>query len=485
MTGLTDKGLTIPRLPDIITDLKSNAEDIFSDLVAPGDQVDTSDVSAIGRMISVIAPGQAVLWEQIQLVFSAFNLNSATGVSLDNLAAFSGIPRLAQSSTQAQVLLTGANGTVVTTSAAFYSPTTKATYRLEAPLTLSPSESNGISASVSVAQNNTNYSISYSLNNGASYVDAVYRSDATATLAKIQSGLTAVAATLFQELFKVTLTAEGLIVVEPIDPFQIATFKVSSNMKIDKVTKAATVASDVPGPFPETAYGITTISVPQAGLESIKQPSDASTGRNKETDDELRSRIRVSRFERSTNLIESQISALRNIDGVTDVVVYENVKDVVDARGLPPHSYMSLVRGGLNSAIAKAIFDRKPAGIATAGSTSYPVINSQGDTEMVYWQRPIDVPLYVKLDLTKYGNYPADGDALVKQSLVNYITSGFGFGDTIIYSRLYTPINAIPGHQVNSLLIGTSPDNLGTSNIPLTFVQAASLSADNIVITSS
>ncbi|MEK0311653.1 hypothetical protein OC704_02520 [Sweet potato little leaf phytoplasma] len=277
MTGLTDKGLTIPRLPDIITDLKTNAQDIFSDLVAPGDTVDVGDNGAIGRMIGVIAPGQAVLWEQIQLVFSAFDINSATGVSLDNLAAFAGIARQPQGPTQAQVLLSGVNGTTVSTATAFYSPTSQATYNLRAPASLLPSAAQGIGATVSVAQNNTAYSISYSLDNGTTYIDAIYTSDSTATLAKIRSGVTAAASALFGALFTVTLTADNIIDIKPIDPFQPATFKVSSNMKIEKVTKLATVASDTPGPFPEGAYGITTISVPQAGLESVSQPSEENS----------------------------------------------------------------------------------------------------------------------------------------------------------------------------------------------------------------
>jgi uncharacterized phage protein gp47/JayE len=56
-------------------------------------------------------------------------------------------------------------------------------------------------------------------------------------------------------------------------------------------------------------------------------------------------------------------------------------------------------------------------------------------------------------------------------------------GDDVIYSRLYSPINAVPGFTVNSLKIGTAPSPTGVVNIPITFDHVATITADKITVT--
>src|SRR5574338_661055 len=56
-------------------------------------EVDVSDNSALGRMIGVVSPAQADLWEAMQQVYNSFNPNVATGIALDNIVALSGITR--------------------------------------------------------------------------------------------------------------------------------------------------------------------------------------------------------------------------------------------------------------------------------------------------------------------------------------------------------------------------------------------------------
>ena len=42
-------------------------------------------------------------------------------------------------------------------------------------------------------------------------------------------------------------------------------------------------------------------------------------------------------------------------------------------------------------------------------------------------------------------------------------------GENVIYTRFFTPVNSVPGHQVDLLEIGTSIGAMGTTNIPLTW----------------
>ena len=84
--------------------------------------------------------------------------------------------------------------------------------------------------------------------------------------------------------------------------------------------------------------------------------------------------------------------------------------------------------------------------------------------------------------MTTGANYPADGADQIRSAILEYTQSEFGVGGDIIYSRLYTPINTVQGHQINSLFIGTSPSPTGTVNIPIDFDQIGSFSSVNISV---
>ena len=63
MSGLSDTGFTVKRLNDIIAELKAKAESEFASLVEPGDIVNTSDTSVLGRFIKLFSAPLADLWE--------------------------------------------------------------------------------------------------------------------------------------------------------------------------------------------------------------------------------------------------------------------------------------------------------------------------------------------------------------------------------------------------------------------------------------
>jgi Uncharacterized homolog of phage Mu protein gp47 len=78
--------------------------------------------------------------------------------------------------------------------------------------------------------------------------------------------------------------------------------------------------------------------------------------------------------------------------------------------------------------------------------------------------------------------FPGDGAEQVKQQIISYASNNIGVGDDVIWSRLFTPINNVPGHQIDSMFIGTSPAPTGTSNIVIDFNQLASFESINISV---
>lgn len=478
MAGISDQGFTIKRMTEILSDLRAEAVTLFQDQVEPGDQVDVSDSSALGRLIALASPSLADLWEAAQADYAAFDPNSATGIALDNLVALGGISRQEQTFSTSQVILVGDNGTLVSSGLTIGSSVDASQWTLVSPVALSPSQSTGISVTPLVVSDNTLYTITYSSVSTTNTVS--YTSGIGATQASILSGINSLIASSHPTL---TSVVDGNTVrITRVDEFAVVNFTVSANLGITKVQKLGEVQSVTVGKVEAEANTLTVILTPQLGWDSVTNPIAASPGRNLETDEELRLRFRETKFERASNILEALYSALINLEGVEEVRIYENDTDVVDGFGVPAHGFMPIVVGGVSSEIAQTIWENKPMGIRSYGDTVVVIFDTQGFAHNIGFDRPDPVQIYITMTLTTNSEFPATGPDDIRSALIAYFESNLGIGDDVIYSRLYTPINLTPGHQIDSLTIGTSPSPVGTSNVVIDFDQIASLSSANIII---
>lgn len=481
MAGLTRYGLEIKRLPDIIEDRQQRARNIFADITPAGEEVDVGPNSALGRLIGLVSPAEADLWEAIQQIYDSFNPNAATGYALDNLVALSGITRLPATRTTAQVLLTGSVNTLIPTSVKVASRNTKHIFSLINTLSLTPQNASGIGVDVVLALPFTDYTVSYTTDN-LNYIDITITTGPAPSEESILAALAAEANSLASTLFHAEV-ANGLLSIQRLDPFQLATFTVGPNLQIAKVSKLGVVRDDEIGPFSQPAGSIETISVPVAGLDSVINPLKATEGRFQETDEELRERFRNSKFFQARNILEALLDALRNVQGVEDVAIYENdTDDFNEILGIPAHSFMPVILGGLTTSVAEAIWQNKPTGIRSFGDTTVSIIDSQNLPHQISFRRPTEIPIYIKIVLQDIGGLAGDAATQIKQRILDHVKASYLIGDEVIYSRLYTPVNLVPGHAVNSLTIGTSPNPTGTSNITIDYDEVATFSLDRIDI---
>ena len=481
MAGLSREGLEIKTLDEVLNDNRIRASNLFADLVPAGDIVDVGSNGTLGRLIGVVSPSEASMWEAIQQVYNSFNPATAIGISLDNIIALSGISRLVAQPTRAQVLLEGTtNITVSSPLGKAYSSTTQRVFSILNPVLMSPTGASGIGIVPITVNDNTDYTFSYSVD-GVNFIDTTYNSGVGATSASILAGLKTQVDLILGGVFT-TYYQDGRLFITRTDPFQIANFTVSINLRIEKVRKLGVAVDDVVGVFPQQAMSIDTISVPIAGWDSVINPISATTGRLVETDEELRERFRNSKFFQSQNILEALIDALRNVDGVTDVVVYENDTDGPDINGVPAHSFLPIVLGGLPSDIGETIWQNKPTGIPSVGDTTIQITDSQGFLHSISYKRPTEIPIYITVSISNAGGIAGDAQAQIRQNIENYGEANYFIGDDVIYSRFYTPINTVPGHMVNSLFIGTSPSPTGTANIVIDFDAVATFNPANIIV---
>lgn len=233
---------------------------------------------------------------------------------------------------------------------------------------------------------------------------------------------------------------------------------------------------------------LTNIVNPIAGWNSVTNNADAQEGRNTETDAELRTRRNLSTAQQSQNMIDSIFPAIANLDGVEKVRVYENDTNAIDPNGIPAYSVYAVVQGGLNSEIARVIYDEKPTGTPTFGTVTEVVNDLQGLPHNINFDRPDEVPIYISMDIQVTGDFPADGQEQLKQAFVDWSNGllngcAINIGDDIVYTQLFIPANSLGcSYVVTALTSGIAPSPVGVVDIPIAFDDLATFDTANITI---
>lgn len=478
MAGISDQGFSIKRMTEILSDLRAEAITLFQDLVPPGQSVDVSDSSALGRLIALVSPSLTDLWEVAQADYQAFDPNSATGIALDNLVALGGVTRQEQTFSTSQVILTGDTGTTIPLGASIGSSVDSSQWSLVAPVILSTVGVTGASFTPLTVSDSTLYTITYQTDTTTNTIN--YTSGVGATATTIVAGIAGVVSTSHPTL--VGNINGATLTITRVDPFSLVNITTSINLGTIKIQKIGEVKSDTSGPVASEVGSLTRILTPQLGWDSVTNPLPSTGGRNVETDEELRLRFRETKFERASSTVDAIYSALQSVSGVNEVVVYENDTDVTDSMGIPSHSFLPIVLGGLSSEIGQAIWENKPMGIRSYGDTTVVIYDSQGFAHNIQFKRPDPVPIYITLNLTKDITFPGSGNDDIRSALIQFFSENLSIGDDVVYSRLYTPVNSVPGHYVTSMFIGTSPGPTGVVNVPIDFDAIATLSSANITI---
>lgn len=219
---------------------------------------------------------------------------------------------------------------------------------------------------------------------------------------------------------------------------------------------------------------ITQIVNPMEGIASVTNPSASNGGQAVETDEQFRDRYYKSvDFAGGVNADAIQAAILQQVEGVLAAKVYENDKDLEDARGLPPHSLEAVVYGGLDFEVAKAIY-KKGAGIQTYGNTMVGVLSQQnGQTYEIHFSRPAAIPIWIKVTGVQIDRdaFPADGAKRLQDALTGYIgsdiTGGLNIGESVVYNRLPEQLYSVPGVLDFSLEICTNSGSYARKNIPI------------------
>jgi uncharacterized phage protein gp47/JayE len=229
---------------------------------------------------------------------------------------------------------------------------------------------------------------------------------------------------------------------------------------------------------------LTVIETPVAGLSTVTNAADGVLGTDLETDAALRARREDELRATGNAAVEAIREKVLAVDSVTDCYVFENPTDAVDGNGTPAHAVEVVVAGGTDANVAAAIFASKAAGIATAGSTTQSVTDSQGIAHSVKFTRPTPVNIYVVVSLVKNSLWNlSTAPQATKDAILAYAALKYLVGKSVVDSQLYVPVFSVPGvEDITSLYIGTAPAPGTPGNISITLHQIAKFDSSRITI---
>lgn len=217
-----------------------------------------------------------------------------------------------------------------------------------------------------------------------------------------------------------------------------------------------------------------------AGVSGVNNPANNYiTGATGESDSEFRTRRNQSVTMPSQGFndsIEAQLLALNN---VTQAKAYQN-RGRTTQNGIPAHTVWVVVEGGSSDDIGRVIYNNLPPGIPMKGGTSVEVLRPNGSYETVYYDTPIAVPIYIRMDIQVMSG--AIDQDYIKQQL-SLIT--FNIGESAESVNIAAAVKDIITTNGSPYNVDLSIDSFSWSDIitPGGLDEYFTIIADNITIT--
>lgn len=442
MVGLTAAGFERKRLPEIKEDIESALKQAF------GNDIDLRAESVFGQIVGVLSLPIAELWEEAENVYLSFDPDFAEGVSMDGLAALTGVTRIPASQTTVNAAITGTSGTVVPAGSQARNSQTGDVYAIETNTTITPTSLLRSVIGLNTITDATTYTVT---------INSVPYSIVSPTGSTANAILQELAVEIEDGYAPVTVSIVGNEMTLLSDDGETTySASLTSNLKFNKIASLASFIAVAAGQKFVPIGILSEIQTPVAGWESITNYVEGFAGRNRESDDELRVRRRQSVSFPATATIDAVLSRLLQIPNVSDAVVIENNGTTTDGNALPRQHVWAIVRGGAETTIGDVLYRTVAGGIGLYGDETVVVTSDSGQQYDIKFDRPEEVDLYIELEILVTKDFPTNGYDQIKAAIVEWVNTNIGIGDKLQYSRLYTPINSIQGFEVLDMDVGAT-----------------------------
>lgn len=474
--GLKPEGFNRKRLDDIKLKIEEDLTDAFGALNLGPDSV-------FGQLVGIFSNANDQVWQEMENVYFSQYIATAEGTSLDNAVALQGLVRLEAQKTKVTLAVTGHQGVIIPAGsqvqiqgggAIFTNPHDGEITRLNVFRgTIIPN----------IALSETIYSV---------FIDGQAFSINSGMGATIQSIIDDIVEEINIKSADVTATDLGNESFEIVTNDFNESFSLmgSSNFTILSRTSPILFEAVNTGSIQALVGTVNEIITPVSGWQSVTNYIEGLTGRARETDAELRLRARGSRVLGSGSVEAIQARLRQNVLNVVTALVFENRTAFVDQLGRPPHSFEAVVLGGADDAIAKEIWDNKPAGIETFGTEEVYITDSNGDSQLIKFSRPVRIYIWIKCQIrVGSGTFPINGTDVIRTSLADFGNDNFNIGEKILYQQFYEPVYDVAGVLEAILEFGTSdseheaPLSYDSANIDIAETQIGVFSSDRVTVT--
>lgn len=243
----------------------------------------------------------------------------------------------------------------------------------------------------------------------------------------------------------------------------------------------------IPGPIVANVGDLINIFNPTYGWNGVYNSINAELGSYVEDDSKLRHRQSKSTAQASLTLLEGTSGAVAQLKGVTRSKVYENDTDLVNEKGLPPHSITVVVEGGIDVDIANAIFIHRGIGCFTNGDVVINITDTKLQVTPIRFFRPLYVDISVEVNIKQLNGYTSETTENIKKNLQTYLNS-LEIGASLSISSLWgVALQAMPNlmnpmFSVLSITASKLGTVQGTEDIELNFKEVCRGNINNITV---
>lgn len=493
MAGITSTGFVSKRLPEILDSLRANAKNRF------GNTVNVQPDSVLGQLFDTMSGEIATLWQTIEATYSSRDPAVAEDVLLDTLVYLNGLSRkpkftgsaiLSPADVGYPAFTTLPAGTIITepNTGKVYSTDTETTASLATCTSFALGADTGYVATTGDVWSVTldGYTISYTLLSGDTDTDAAEGLAAAINAATLTTGWAASTA-----LFLAVYSLNDV----PI------TVSASIQGGYEKYLFVATSVSCTAVDFDTTVFPPQTIFNIAGGYTNVPTAInfvDTQPGSEIESDVDLRLRRQQSLSYAGTSTLDSIVSKVRALNGVTATRGYENESNSTDADSRPAKSFEIVVHGGVNSEIAQTIYDFKPAGIETTygnnavSNITINVLDENSTAHPIKFSKAYAIYLHLRIDYSLYDEERfLDSSANeIKNLAYSFSTSGeYQIGKDVIPQRyfgsIYSNVAGISELVMNldtTALSGDTPTYVTDDVITVGIREYVVLPLDNIIV---
>lgn len=445
--GLTEDGFKRKLLAEIKASLETRMNDEFK-------PIDTSPQSVVGQFIGVISEIADEIWQNMELIHLSQSPDSAEGVNLDNVAALTNNVRLDATSSSAKIVVFGTQGTTIPAGSLIRQSGTGELFQVSADVDIDVAASVTSTVSVNTLADATLYTVSITRpgepTTNYDYTSAVPPNDANDILSGLKTEIdndTAADLTV-----TIDALAETMTIVDT-DGVNVYGITVSTELDIDTFGSQGDTASVNEDDIAVPIGTLTTIETPVSGWDSVDNIVAGQEGRDIETDDEFRTRRKLSlSVAGATTVPAIEARLVSGVPEVSSAFVIENRDGTVDPITLlPGHSFEAVVQAPtgldvdgveIDQKIANQIWEVKPAGIQPFGDITKIVTDSQGVSQPVSFSRPSVryVHMRVTIDLYDEEVFPdIGGIATIAQDLVDF-GNNLTLGQDLIFQRFFDSV---------------------------------------------